>query len=158
MIAQPKLSEVFPLPEEAKRLKVFIGDWNAEGTLTFMGNSYKVKGYVRFSSAAAGWGVLAIGKMEIENLGSYEEVDILGFDRAEKKFHFFSVTNTAAAFDHIGSWLDDNSIGFHYEGIQNGKSYREELLAKFSSRELYVLEKDYLGEQLISSMDILLKK
>jgi len=96
--------------------------------------------------------------MEIENLGSYEEVDILGFDRSEKKFHFFSVTNTAAAYDHIGSWLDDNSISFLYEGTQNGKSYREELSVNFSSSEVNVLENDYLGEQLISTMDILLKK
>ena len=53
------LIDIFPLPVEAKRLDVFLGNWNVEGTLTFMGKPFGVKGIAKFSSVAKGWGVLA---------------------------------------------------------------------------------------------------
>jgi hypothetical protein len=58
-----------------------------------------------------------VAKMEIENLGVYEEVDILAFDRGEKTLHFFSVTNTGAVYDHKGKWLSNKVISFVYEGL-----------------------------------------
>ncbi len=76
----PKFTDILPLPVEAKRLALFIGDWSVKGTLTFDGNSFHVQGNWKFTSAAAGWGVMNVGKLDIEGLGSYEEVDIVGFD------------------------------------------------------------------------------
>ena len=61
--------------------------------LTFMGKPFGVKGIAKFSSVAKGWGVLATAKLEIEGLGAYEEADLLVFDRSEKLYHFFAVTN-----------------------------------------------------------------
>ena len=121
---RPTLTDVFPLPVEAKRLNVFLGSWRVEGTLTFNGKPYGVKGSARFSSTAAKWGVLAITKLEIEGLGNYEEADLLAFDRNEKLYHFFAVTNTAAVYDHKGKWIED-TISFIYEGLHDGKSCKE---------------------------------
>lgn len=103
--------------------------------------------------------VLATAKLEIEGLGSYEEVDIFGFDRGERMFHFFSVTNTAAVYDHKGKWLDDNGVSFHYEEVQDGKTYREELEVKIlSPNEFVIQEKDSLQGQIITTMDVKLRK
>ena len=74
-------------------------------------------------------------------------------------FHFFSVTNTAAVYDHKGKWLDDNGVSFHYEEVQDGKTYREELKVKIlSPNEFVIQEKDSLQGQIITTMDVKLRK
>jgi hypothetical protein len=156
---RPPLTDIFPFPIEAMRLTVFLGNWRVEGTLTFMGKPFGVKGYAIFSSTAARWGVLATVKLEIEGLGTYEEADLLAFDRNEKLYHYFSVTNTAAAYDHKGKWLDEGTISFIYEGLQDGKSYKEELLIRIlNQNEVTILEKDFVGNQITTEMNVSLSK
>jgi hypothetical protein len=159
MEKNPTLNEMFPLPSEASNLQVFVGDWSGEGTLTLEGKRLKVKGSWKFTSAAAGWGVLNESKVEIEGLGMYEEVDILGFDPGEKMFHLFSVTNTAATHDHKGKWLEDSTISFVCEGLQEGKAYREKVEVKIlGPKEFTIHEKDYLDGKPFSAMEVTLRK
>lgn len=73
----PTLSELFPLPEGAKKLCAFAGNWSVEGILTFGGTPFRVTGTWAFSSAVAGWGILNVGHLNIEGMGAYEEVDLL---------------------------------------------------------------------------------
>jgi hypothetical protein len=154
-----KLTDIFPLPEEAKRLALFIGDWSVKGNLTLGGNSFNVQGNWKFTSAAAGWGVVNVGKLSIEGLGSYEEVDIIGFDPGEKLYHIFAVTNTAATHDHRGKWGEDNTLCVVYEGLQEGKKYREEIEIKIlGSNEFAVNEKDILDGKVISTMNVFMRK
>jgi hypothetical protein len=97
--------------------------------------------------------------MDIEGLGAYEEVDILGFDPGEKMFHFFAVTNTGAARDHKGRWLDDKTFSVFHEALQDGKIYREEIEAKIMSpREFTVRERDTLDSQVITTMEVTMKR
>jgi hypothetical protein len=154
-----RLSDIFPLPVESSRLNIFIGDWLVEGNLVYMGRPFKAKGTAKFSLAAAGWGILATAKLQIENLGAYEEVDLLSFNRAEKLFHFFAVTNTGASYDHKGKWKDDKTLNFSYEVMQGEKSYKEELEIKvISENQLAINEKDFLEEQVITTLDVVLNK
>jgi hypothetical protein len=146
ILSRPKLEDVFPVPEEAKRLRVFLGGWKVPGTLTFMDKLFKVEGSAEFSLAAAGWGLLTRLELKVEDLGLYEEVDILGFDRNEKTYHFFAPTNTSAAYDHKGKWLSDNKLSFTYEGLRDGKKYKEELEIKIRTQNEFTIdEKDSLG-------------
>jgi len=155
----PTFSDIFPLPTETSRLNIFLGDWIVEGNLVYMGRLFKAKGMAKFSLAAAGWGVLAIAKLEIENLGAYEEVDLLSFNRSENLFHFFAVTNTGAAYDHRGKWKDDKTLNFSYEALQGEKSYKEELEIKvINENQLTINEKDFLEEQVITTLDVVLNK
>ncbi len=104
-------------------------------------------------------GVLATAILEIERLGGYEEADLLAFDRSEKLYHFFAVTNTAAAYDHKGKWLNDDTISFLYEGFKDGKSYKEELLIKIlNQNEITILENDFVSNQIITEMNVCLSK
>jgi hypothetical protein len=97
--------------------------------------------------------------MDIEGLGAYEEVDILGFDSGEKVFYLFSLTNTSATHDHEGKWLDESRINFLYDGMQDGKRYREEIdVLILNEREFAIHEKDVLDGQIVSMMDITLTK
>ena len=159
MQKRSELADIFPLPVEAKRLHFFLGNWKVDGGLTFMGRTFGVKGDAKFSLAAAGWGVLVIAKLEIEGLGVYEEADILAFNRNEKTYHFFAVTNTAAAFDHTGNWLNDNVISFSYEGSHDGKKYKEELSIIIQDQnQITINEKDSIENQIVTTMDVTLKK
>ncbi len=158
MDKNPTLSELFPLPEEAKKLKIFLGDWKVEGELTMEGNSFNAKGSCKFESAA-GWGVFAKMKMNIEGLGDYEEIDIAGYDPGQGLFHIFSVTNTAAAHDHKGKWSDNKTLKVIYEGVQEGKKYKEEISIKFDNPNQWSIhEVDTLDGQIISTMDVTLRK
>ena len=158
-MSQQDLSSIFPLPDEAKKLGFLVGEWNIEGYLTFQNKRLKVKGVWMLSWAAAGWGILNVGELELEGLGVYEEVDILGFDAGEKMYHLFSVTNTAATHDHKGNWLDEKTLRFSFEGLQGGKGYKETIeIKKVSPTELAIMEKDESEGQTVSAMDITLRK
>ena len=37
MEQNPKISDLFPIPAEVKKLSLFLGDWSVEGTLTSEG-------------------------------------------------------------------------------------------------------------------------
>jgi len=47
------------------------------GHADFHGQTIHFEGSGDFSKAAAGWSVLAVAKLAIENLGNYEESDLL---------------------------------------------------------------------------------
>jgi hypothetical protein len=156
---RPTLSDVFPLPVELSRLRVFLGNWVVEGTLTVINRTFPLKGVANFSSVAAGWGVLVTGKLEIEGLGFYEETDIMCFNRDERLYHFFAVTNTGAAYDHKGDWVNDNTLGFSYAGLQDGKSYREELeIIIYAPDQIAISERDFIDSQITTTMDVTLRK
>jgi hypothetical protein len=44
------------VPIEARRLALFIGDWNARGVMVMDGKSAAINGQWRFMRAADGWG------------------------------------------------------------------------------------------------------
>lgn len=156
---QTDLNKIFPLPVEAKRLEFLIGQWNIEGYLVFGGKRLRAKGVWMLSWAASKWGVLNVGEMEIEDMGVYEEVDIIGFDTGQRLYHLFSVTNTAATHDHKGRWLDEETLSFTYEGLEEKKPYREEIEIKIiSPNELAITEIDVLAGETVSKMAISLKK
>ena len=159
MAGGQRLEDVFPVPDETKKLLVFLGNWSGEGTLTYLARTFRLKGSAKFTPVASGWGVQSEIKLEIEGLGLYDEVDLLGFDRNEKAYHFFALTNTGALYDHKGKWLDDNTLNLFYEGSQNCKKYTENLQVQLkNSNELSVMEKDFLDEKLMTSMEVNLKK
>ena len=98
-------------------------------------------------------------KLEVEGMGSYEEDDLVGFDRETGKAHVFSLTNTAAVHDHVATWSDHNTLNMEYDGLQDGKQYREEVIIKFSSpNELTISEVDRVEGQVTLTMDVTLRK
>jgi hypothetical protein len=150
---------MFPILKEAKDLGVFLGDWKVEGVMTFEGTPLKVAGRWKFDRAAAGWGLKATLKMEIEGMGLYEEDDLIGFDPSDGMVHLFTLTNTAAVHDHKGNWKNTRRLFLEYAGIQDGKTLTEEISVAFSGSEQFNIEEiDKLGGQVISTMDVTLKK
>ena len=153
------IAEMFPVPAEAKRLERFLGDWSVEGSVTMEGNPARMTGSWRFTPAAAGWGVRAKLEAQVEGLGAMDEDDLAGFDAETGSFHVYSLTNTGNVHDHAGGWPDDNTFQMAYDGLQEGKAYREEVTISFlRADELEIHGKEYVGGQLISSTDVTLRK
>ena len=112
-----------------------------------------------FTAVAGGWGVRGAMRCEVEGLGSYEEDDLAGFDKETGKFHVYSITNSAAVHDHVGGWTDENTIEIAYEGLQDGKAYREIGVVRFMPDGAMHLEStDYVDGQLASIIAVALQK
>ncbi|AAM03912.1 TPA: hypothetical protein HA338_11015 [Methanosarcina acetivorans] len=153
------ISEMYPIPPEIKRLHVFLGDWNAEGTIKIGDNKLKLEGKWRFSTAAGGWGLKSANKFEVEELDTYELDNLFGFDRETGTLHIYSLTNMAETHDHTASWSDENTLKGGYEGLKDGKKFREDFTIKLVSPDEITI--DYIekvDDQIDSIMNVILKK
>lgn len=153
------ITEMFPIPEGAKRLGRFLGDWTAQGSLAMEGNSLPVRGSWRFVPAAAGWGIRSKFEADIKGMGHMDEDDLAGFDAETGLSHIYSLTNTGNVHDHVGRWTGADSVEFVCETTQGGKPYREVIVCTFhGDRELVVSSTEYVGGEQISAFEATLRK
>jgi hypothetical protein len=122
------------LPEEAKRLAAFHGDWTVEGLLRSKGWAPPLSGRWSFAQTADGWGVRATMQTEIEGWGAIEECVLIGLDAATGSIHHFSM-NKYTIRDHIGGWTGDNTLVISYIGMHEGKEVGEEITIDFVAPE-----------------------
>ncbi|HYA11076.1 MAG TPA: hypothetical protein VEH10_05350 [Thermoplasmata archaeon] len=117
------------------------------------------EGIATFASVSGGWGVLLQNRLEFKGLGTYLETGILGYDTMEDAVHFFALTNTSAAYDHKGAWLNDRSLRLTYEGQRGTERYSERLSLDFRTPdELEISEEDTLGGQPVTTMHVRLTR
>lgn len=153
------ISEMYPIPPEIKRLHVFLGDWNAEGTIKTGDNKLKLEGKWRFSTAAGGWGLKSANQFEVEELGTYELDNLFGFDRETGTLHIYSLTNMAETHDHTATWSDENTLKGGYKGLKDGKPFREDFTIKLvSPDEITIDYTEKVDDQIDSIMNVRLKK
>jgi hypothetical protein len=151
-MGMPSLQD--PLDEQTKKLQIFIGNWDVEGKVNFVGKSIKVKGSWKITSTLVGWGGLDTGKLSIKTLGIYEEVTLLCFNIGEHMTHLFS-----SAHDHKGKWVDDEKLVLEYGENRQGKSYKEIIEIKvLNPKKFLIHEEDTLDGIVTSTMDLTFKK
>ena len=151
-MGMPSLQD--PVHEQAKKLQIFIGDWDVEGEVNFSGKSIKVNGRWKIASTPVGWGGLDTGKLSIKALGVYEEVTLLCFNIGEQMTHLFS-----SAHDHKGKWVDDEKLVLEYEEMREGKSYKEIIEIKVLNKKKFLIhEEDTLDGIEASTMDLTFRK
>jgi hypothetical protein len=153
------ISEIYPIPAEIKKLHVFLGDWNVEGIIKTGGNMMKLEGKWSFSIAAGGWGLKSANKFEVEELGTYELDNLFGFDKETRKLHIYSITNMAETHDHTAAWSDENTLKGEYDGLKDGKKFREDFTIKLVSPDEITI--DYIEKvngQIDSIMNVILRK
>ncbi len=147
------VAEMFAVPEGAKRLEWFVGEWTLGGTLELEGNTFAISGDWSMTPAAGGWGVRSQLRGEIEGLGPMLEDDLLGFDPETALIHLYSLTNTGNVHDHVGQWREDGGFDLVYEGTQQGQPYREEIeLRREGERRFTVRSVEHVGGALASMM------
>lgn len=153
------IEELYPVPAEVKKLYTFLGDWNVEGNLTVDGNIMKLEGTWTFSKAAGGWGMKSSNGLEIEGMGHYELDNLFGFDRETGELHIYSLTNMAETHDHKASWSDEKTLNGEYDGLKDGKRFREDFTLKLvNSNEVTIDYVEKVDDEMDSTMSIRLKK
>jgi hypothetical protein len=153
------ISEMYPVPAEIKKLHVFLGDWDVEGTIKTGDNMMRLEGKWSFRIAAGGWGLKSANKFEVEELGIYELDNLFGFDKETGKLHIYSITNMAETHDHTAAWSDRNTLKGGYDGLKDGKKFREDFTIKLVSPEEITI--DYVEKvngQIDSIMNVKLRK
>jgi hypothetical protein len=148
-------------PEELIRLiKKLVGDWKGEISVKIPdGSILKGSGTLKANEVVSGFGIQTEMKFDIEGFGKYEEADLWGYQRWEKKLHIYSITTSAAVHDHVGSWKDENTLEFSWEGLNEGKPSSEKVNLKWvSETEIQVHEVDYAEDKVAMELDYVFRK
>lgn len=120
-------------PPEIQKFYSFEGKWTGTYDAVMEGQKMKANASYTWSKIADGWGMLIDEKIEIPGMPVYLGHNILGYDIGEKKFHIYTISNYAQIHDHVGGWKDDKTMYLEYNGIVDGKSYKEELYMTIDS-------------------------
>jgi hypothetical protein len=147
-------------PEELELVKKLVGKWKVElKAKVSNGKVMEGKGKAIGKPVALGYGVYTEVRADISGMEPYAEVDLWSFDRWEKRMHFYSITSTGAVHDHIGSWRDEKTRVFRWEGLYEGKNSGEDVVFTFvSPNEIRVHEIDTSDGQPVQIFDYILTR
>lgn len=151
--------DIAELPGPTRKLYRFIGNWKLSGVYRRNGRSSRIEGRFDVSPAAGGFGLLARMHAEVEGLGSYEEVDVIGYDSGCDEYHIFSITNGADTHDHRGNFADENSLTLRYRGLRDSERFLEEDSIEFRSDDEFRLRvTDKVSDHVVSETETTMKR
>ena len=64
---------------------------------------------------------------------AYEETDLMGYEPNTNTYHWYSVTNSGETHDHVAKPSSSNTIEFIFNGVQDGKAFKEVIDLTFSA-------------------------
>jgi hypothetical protein len=157
-MAQDDAMMFAPPPPEVQKMYQFVGTWHGDGQATMGENSTPVKVTLAVEKAANGWGLRSNMTGEMGNAGSYEEIDIMGYEPNSKTYHMFSVTNMGDTHDHSGTWTG-NTLNLKYTGMYQGQPMVETIACEFiSDDEMNITSETNIGGQQAGSFVVTLRK
>lgn len=114
-------------PSEIQKLYSFEGKWTGSYEVNMDGNKMNANASYTWSKIIDGWGMFIDEKIEIPGMPVYLGHNIIGYDIGGKKYHLYTVSNYAQVHDHAGDWQDDKTLYLEYNGIVDGKPFKEKL-------------------------------
>jgi hypothetical protein len=109
-----------PMPEGAKKLQVFAGDFEGTGTMTMEGKTHNTKVSHINETGAGGWAVTIVETVESSDMETYRGENIFGYEAGSDLTHLYSVSNYGDCHDHKGKWSNEKTLVLQYEGFMNG--------------------------------------
>jgi hypothetical protein len=145
MFAVPVLSQdTQSPPPEIQKLYSFEGKWTGTYDAVMEGQKMTANASYTWSKIVDGWGMFIDEKIEIPGMPVYLGHNILGYDIGEKKYHLYTISNYAQVHDHVGDWKDDKTMYLEYNGIVDGKPYKEKIYMTLNSPDECTFEvKEY---------------
>jgi hypothetical protein len=129
-------------PAETRQVGRLVGAWKGTGSMTM--GADKVEGIkVEWTCRpiAQKWGVGCNGLMTgIPGMARYEETDLFGYDPGAHKLHWFAITNAGETHDHVGTDWTGQTGRFVYDGVQEGKPFKEVVDIAFKDATAKALE------------------
>jgi hypothetical protein len=120
-------------PPEIQKFYNFAGKWTGTYDAVMEGQKMTADASYTWSKIVDGWGMFIDEKIEMPGMPVYLGHNILGYDIGEKKYHLYTISNYAQVHDHVGGWKDDKTMYLEYNGIVDGKPYKEELYMTINS-------------------------
>jgi hypothetical protein len=113
------------IPEQAKKLQMFVGTWEGTGSMTMGDMKHDIKITHINEPIADGWGFKNTEINEMDGMKAYRGNSLFGYDAGGGKVHMYTVSNYGDCHDHAGNWTGENSLRLQYDGIQDGKPMTE---------------------------------
>jgi hypothetical protein len=125
------------LPKEVQNMHCLIGNW--EGTASFQTGDTKAALGVSWACkrAALGYGVACLARFSGMPGGAHEESDLFGFDADARKYHWFAVSSSGEAHDHVAE-ISNGTLRFVYEGVSDGQPLKETILLSLDEKATHL--------------------
>jgi hypothetical protein len=122
-------------PKEIELLKQLVGTWEV-GVAMKLGEDKFVSGCGDMTAVdIRDLGVNSEIDTHIEGYEDFYENDLWTFDRSNGKVHVFSVTSEGDVHDHVGSWVNDSTLEFHWRGTFEDQELEEKIVAKWLTKD-----------------------
>lgn len=121
-----------PVPPQIQSLYQMLGSWNGQVRMTQPGQEPStMKVSINCRKASSGFAVscedsFANGEMIMT------ETDLMGFNPVDGTSHWYSVTNSGEAHDHLVEWQNDNVLRASYVWHQDNTEMREDITLDLS--------------------------
>jgi len=142
------MSESMQAIRELELLKQLIGEWSV-GIALKMADGKIVSGCGEMSAVdIPPVGINSEINTHVEGYEDYYENDLWSFDKLTGKVHLFSVTSEGESHDHMGNWIDDQTLELKWRGTFEDQETEESILAKWLTRDQIELKEtnSYLGK------------
>jgi hypothetical protein len=157
----PALASAEPLPQPVTDMDCLVGAWKGAGSLTMGKDKAAIAVTWDCKRTSAQFGVLCQARMTgIPGVAVYDETDLFGYEPNSKLYHWYSVTNAGETHDHVAKPPTGDSVQFVFNGVQEGKPFREVIDMTFSKDGKGVAAKveTFSGGASTSRLDLSLRK
>jgi hypothetical protein len=122
-------------PNQLNLLGQLIGEWMV-GVAIKNANGQVASGCGEMSAVELeGLGVNSSFNMHVEGYDDYLENDLWSFDQLSGKIHLFAVTSQGQAHDHVGDWMDNQTLVLSWKGSYEEEALEENIVVKWVSKD-----------------------
>mgnify|MGYP001546722830 CR=1 FL=1 len=125
----------FKFSVPVQNMMKFFGKWSGEMAIMKEGKSHKVAYQFIGRGAAEGNGVYIEEMYNDSILGKMRGGNLVGYDEADSKIHWFSVDNQNPPREFTGSWEGTDTLIISNKSMSKGKSYSEKIHFIFIGRD-----------------------
>ncbi len=160
-IGLPITAVAEPLPKAVADMECMVGTWKGGGTFVAGKDSAKINATWSCQRTSSKFGVsCAFQVTGIPGVPVYDEADLMGYEPNTNTYHWYSVTNAGETHDHVAKVPAGNRLQFVFNGVQEGKAYKEVIELEFSSDSKSITGKSetFLAGATTSVMQLSLRK
>ena len=142
----------------AELLKQLIGKWNV-GIALKKAEDKIVAGCGDMTATETQTGINSEIETQIEGFEDYYENDIWSYDADKDEVHLFSVSSDGEFRDHVGKWVDAQTLELQWRGTFEDQDQTEHIHAYWSNKDqIDVKETHRRQEKIVLQVDYVFKR
>ncbi len=123
-------------PKEQQLLKQLIGEWSV-GVAMKIGDDKFVSGCGEMTAVEIASGINSELNMHLEGYEDYFENDLWSIDAAKGQVHLYGITSEGDAHDHIGTWVDENTLELDWRGGFEDQELQEQIRVRWLNKDQF---------------------